>query len=323
MSDRSSTGPIPPAGPAPAQRREGVVLRDVAVHAEPRVLGTPAGRRRRAPPAPRAPADAVVVGDGGEPAAELGYGLPGHAGGHGEPAEAASAYQLGHRAGRAEAEAELSAARELALEAGFREGMARGEAEGRERGHAAGIDEGRRLLERDLLAAREATSARLALLDRVRTDLTAELGHRLARAEEEMVALSHAAICRILGERLVTPEGVAHHLAAALREADGGGLSIAGDRTPITVHLHPADLAALQGAPEGAAWFGAAGAAGAAIRWVPDDRLTIGGCLVRTAEGTLDARLEQQMEALRRTLLGEREAAAPGGPAVTPAGGEG
>jgi flagellar assembly protein FliH len=262
------------------------VLRDVALHHEPRVLSAPATVSR--------------------PSAESGAHAP-QVDTYRAQAEAAGAYQLGHEAGRAEAEGELQGAREQALQAGFREGFTRGLEEGRSQGLAEGREAGRQAVEREARAAQDAVVARLTMLGRLLAELPAEMGRRLASAEDDMIALSHAAICRILGEQLVTRVGVAQVVAQAIREAGGGGLPSAADRQPLSVHAHPSDIATLQADDRIAAWMaGSAHGGPAPVRWVSDERVAVGGCLVRSTEGTLDARLEVQLEALRQLLLEAR-----------------
>jgi flagellar assembly protein FliH len=70
----------------------------------------------------------------------------------------------------------------------------------------------------------------------------------------------------------------------------------------LVVRLHPADLSALR----------AAGAlqtilpAEQAVSWVADNSIELGGCVVETDGGGLDARLETQIDRMRTTLLAAR-----------------
>ncbi|MGC7940560.1 FliH/SctL family protein [Pandoraea pneumonica] len=52
-------------------------------------------------------------------------------------------------------------------------------------------------------------------------------------------------------------------------------------------------------------------------QWVGDDSVMLGGCIVETDAGTLDARLEAQLEAVARALGDVRKARAAGA-ALTP-----
>lgn len=305
------TSPVSPAGvttpTSPRRTDRGAVLRDVAVHHEPRVLVTPKPRASGASESLPSPVDFLEAGrssgDGLDGTSAL---LPG-ADAYRAQAETTVAYQVGYKAGRADTESELQAAREDALQAGFREGLERGLVEGRERGLQEGREAGEYSVKREARAGQDAVVERLALIDCLLAELPVEFGRRLAGAEEEMVALSHAVVCRILGEKLVTREGVAQCVAQAVREAGGGASLPASDRQPVSVHVHPDALATLQGDPVVGAWLRGGEPVGAApIRLVADERVVLGGCLVRSSEGTLDARIEVQMEALRQLLLEAR-----------------
>ena len=69
-------------------------------------------------------------------------------------------------------------------------------------------------------------------------------------------------------------------------------------RAQVVVHLHPDDLDALsredRGSDDGA-W-----------QWVGDSSVQLGGVILRSPEGSLDARLETQLAALREALLAVR-----------------
>ena len=44
----------------------------------------------------------------------------------------------------------------------------------------------------------------------------------------------------------------------------------------------------------------------ASLRWVADPEVTLGGCMLRSSEGALDARLEVQLQALKASLVTTR-----------------
>jgi flagellar assembly protein FliH len=258
-----------------------------------------------------------VVETGGQSGESLGGSWGPGADAYRAHADATTAWQSGFQAGRAEAEGALRGAQESALQAGFKEGFERGVQEGRQQGLAEGREAGRQAVEREARSSQEAMAGRLAQLDQLLAALPAELGRRLASAEEDMVALCHAAVCRILGEQLVTPDGVVHCVAQAIREADGGSLLQTSDQRGLAVHVHPVDLESLQVDPRLASWLsGEASTRSAPVRWVADERVRLGGCLVRSSEGTLDARLETQLAALRSLLLDARPVSSGGSPST-------
>jgi flagellar assembly protein FliH len=254
------------------------VLRDVRVEDRPYVLVRPgsAGRAGGASPA------------GGSPIAK-------------EPA--VNPYDEGYRAGRRAGEAAVTAKYEATLESGYRSAFEQGLAEGRQQGLTEGREAGRQAVERDSRAGREEMSGRLAQLEKLLAALPAEMERRLASAEDEMVALCHGVVCRLLGDALVTREGVAQRVRQALHEAGGHAGHGRGGARQVAVHLHPRDLAALEQDAALAAWMRQEGSAQGGVRWVADERVGPGGCMVCSAEGNLDARLETQMAALRQLLL--------------------
>ena len=69
-----------------------------------------------------------------------------------------------------------------------------------------------------------------------------------------------------------------------------------GTKDQLAVHVHPSDAALLAAGRDGnEAW-----------RWVADDAVQLGGVILRSPEGSLDARLEIQLAALREALLKTR-----------------
>jgi flagellar biosynthesis/type III secretory pathway protein FliH len=65
----------------------------------------------------------------------------------------------------------------------------------------------------------------------------------------------------------------------------------------LKVHVHPEDLAALH----------QAGLASSTWRWIGDPSVAMGGVVLRSDAGSLDARLGTQLEALRQRLVAARE----------------
>jgi len=208
-------------------------------------------------------------------------------------------------------------------EAGYRrgheEGLAKGLAEGRERaadetrqaGELATRKAQRELAERTESLNRELTQqaqvayqARVKVLAQLIEALPQQVEARLAAAEEDMLALSFEAVCRVLGDHVVTANGLRAQLLQSVRAMRG--------RRLVAVHLHPDDLATLQREPDAAADL----LANEAIEWVADAEMTLGGCIVRSPEGGLDARLDTQLGALRDLLLRSRAA-----PPSTPSSG--
>lgn len=190
----------------------------------------------------------------------------------------------------------LDAGREEARQTGFDQGLQQGLSEGRSRGVQQA--------EREAEATRAAMARQLALLDLLTQSLkaqtTQQLAQRLSTAEDDMIALCHVAVGRLLGTGFLAPEVVTHAVRRAIEECCGENL-----QALTAVHVHPGDLALLQSDAALAQWLSQR-QAGETV-WQADSDVALGGCVVRSSQGTLDARLESQLAALTQALLGQRD----------------
>jgi type III secretion system HrpE/YscL family protein len=170
------------------------------------------------------------------------------------------------------AEARAQAERELAEAREEAERIRRkAEAEGRERGLAA-VNE--------LLVGARAAAARAR-----------------AGAETELRALAVRIAEKILGRELKTdPAAVVDVAAAAMRHA--------GEPRELVVRCAPEDLAALE---RGKPRLLERSRAAQAVRFVADERVARGGCIIETELGVVDARLSTQLDAIEKALRGEPE----------------
>lgn len=290
MTDKNPPPPASAAEPvAGAPARPSVVLRDVVMQGQV-ALTRPRSRGPNVhqPLQVRAPAPNLMPArkPQEEGAAAAGHGLA-------QANAAAVVVQTGDEARR-----------------GYEEGLAKGIAEGR----ARSADEARQLAtqtaekaERELREhadrltqelkqqAQSAYQARVQMLDNLIAALPPQIEARLAAAQDDMLALCFEAVCRMLGERAAAPEVVQAHLAHAV-----SGLR---SRRLVAVHLHPDDLAALQKAQGDAP---SAGWGSEDVQWIPSPDIALGGCVLQSPEGGLDARFETQLHALRDLLLQSR-----------------
>lgn len=173
--------------------------------------------------------------------------------------------------------ASLQEAREQAMREGYAEGQRRARSEIEE-----AAAQWRAQLERETT---DALNEGLQRLQRLAVQLGEQTQRVAEQAEDDLVALAFEAVCRVLGPNGVEPQvlqGQVRELVARQRAR------------PLAVHVHPDDHAWLQRA-------GVAPLQG--VAWVADDSVALGGVLLRWPHGTLDARLEVQIEALRRMLL--------------------
>ena len=130
--------------------------------------------------------------------------------------------------------------------------------------------------------------------------IPAEFNKYLLDGEDDMLALVHEVVCRILGDQAASVSGLRLQLQHNLKSWHGRAL--------LNLHLHPEDMALLQADEETANLLRTAGfcAQRATLHWVADPDIVLGGCKLRSSEGALDARLEVQLLALKTTLLNTR-----------------
>jgi len=177
--------------------------------------------------------------------------------------------------------AELRAAADASAET-----FADAQRRGMESGEKKGLEQGERLAREQLHGQIERVQAVLAQVSQARAKLMDE-------AEDALVEIAFAAVCRILGEAgadKATLQRVVRETTSATRE-----------REQLAVRLHPDDAAWLEtvdGAPD--------------VRVSADHGVALGGCMIDSAGGTLDARFETQLALLAaalKTVRAERRAA--------------
>lgn len=151
--------------------------------------------------------------------------------------------------------------------------------QGRRAGHDAGVEAGRAAL------AHEAERL-TALCER----LSSGYAEVLADHEDALVEVVFAAVTRMLGDTLVSADGV----AGMVRQAIGGLVQ----RDRLVVHLAPDDKQML----DALASAGGVAAFEPAVEIVADERVAPGGCLLQTRSGGIDARLDVQLRQLREAL---------------------
>lgn len=265
------------------------VLRSPAAGEAPRLIG-----RARTSASPSAP-DAV--------AAALSRLAPGASRDEPRALVDEAALQRAREEGR---QAGLLEGREQALReqahAGFEEGLRQGLVEGRGAGEIEA--------QRRLASAQEQAAERLQRLEQFHAawaeQLHAAFHARLDGAEEDMVALCHGVICRLLGDHLVTQAGAAQAVRTAIETwLQSSEKQLRGEG--VTVHVHPGDLDAMKHDDMLARWLVQQGLRGMA--WEASDSVRMGGCIVRSDEGDLDARLETQLASLRAQLSRSRHGA--------------
>lgn len=187
---------------------------------------------------------------------------------------------------RAEAEAEAKRRIDAAAGEGHRQGMERGLAEGRATGAAEGRAE-----------AVETYGEQLETLSKAWTETLERWEERfesmLLAAREDVLVFAFAMARKIV---MRTPTVDTSVVQDQLVEA----LSLLCRPSAVTVAVHPDDRAL---ADEVLPAILERVARGDHAKLQEDESITRGGCIVRTGEGVIDARLETQIERIAETLL--------------------
>ncbi len=122
---------------------------------------------------------------------------------------------------------------------------------------------------------------------------SAEYDRRIAASEQDMLALAFALAERLVGHAVAADERVVQGMVASALEHVRG-------KRQIVVLAHPDDVPAL----ERARGVFSERMDGASVHVEPYAELTRGGCLIETEAGRVDARLEVQLDVLRKAMMG-------------------
>lgn len=190
-----------------------------------------------------------------------------------------------------------------AREKGFREGHARGLEEGRAQGHTEAFQQAKERFEREQSGLTEACRNLIYAFDEHK-------GRLLLAARTDVVRLALAIARRVVRRVEADP---ARAEAAALAHA-AEAIDLVAGNTDITLRVHPQVAEAMQ---TFAGPLAEASRSGRHVRVTADESVPPGGCVLQTAEGGIDARLETQIDRIAAFLLGSspettRVAAPPG-----------
>lgn len=237
------------------------LLRGLAVHAQPRVLARPQRQSPAVPP--------LTLERESRPAvAELPPALP-----PGPTLEEALA--------QARAEG-LQQGREAGLQLGLKDAQARLD-EATEAAQAAAAAK----LERESARLAKQWSERMARLDALVQSFEGQLSRYWGHLEVDAAELAFEVACRVLGDSAARRQLIEDMVAQAMSALRGQALR---------VRLSDADLALLAEAGEGESAGLRARHPG--VEWIADPSVQAGGCLIDGEAGTLDARLEVQLQRL-------------------------
>ena len=245
------------------------LLRGVALHTQPRVLGRP---QRPAPAVPIAAAN-------GEPLSAAPDAQPRPvAAGPAGPMPAGPAWDEALAQARAEG---LQQGREAGLQLGLKDAQARLD-EATEAAQAAAAAK----LERESARLSKQWSDRLARLDALLESFESQMSRCWAHLEVDAAELAFEVACRVLGDAAGRRRLIEDMVAQAMSGLRG---------QTQRVRLSAADLALIDQAEAGTAGLRSRYPG---IEWVADPMVQAGGCLIDGEGGTLDARLDVQLQRL-------------------------
>lgn len=193
----------------------------------------------------------------------------------------------------------LRLGREEGRRGGWDEGQRTGYDEGLRRGAAVADEQLRVAVEAAVAAARAPLEAKAARLDALLRGIGDAAQEAWSGAEEDVLALCFETLCRVLGDAVSTPQALRPQVELLLAGSEGKGA--------ITLHLHPSDAMLLDEAARDG-WLPQA--AGQPVRWRPDPRVLLAGCVVAGTGGGIDARLETILAQCKAGLLQARAARA-------------
>lgn len=203
----------------------------------------------------------------------------------------AAGYHEGLEAGRAAQRAESQALVDEIGEQARAKGFSDGHAEGLRQGNEESAEGAQQLRVELIEQGRACVDEHKRRFEQLALSLSKQSGQLAADAEDDLVAMSFEVVCRLLGERAATPAGIRSMVEQLLAQRA---------LTGVAVHVHPKDLQLLraesgEGVPQ-TSW-----------QFVADEKVQLGGVILRSPDGNLDARLEVQLETLRQTLLQARQ----------------
>ncbi len=156
-------------------------------------------------------------------------------------------------------------------------------------GLEAGMEQARRSVSEQRDAETEQRRAEAEQFQRLCDELLEQQKQRVAQAEEAAVEIGFAATLKLLG-RLHSDNAL---LEALVRQSMEQVLA----REGLKIYLSPKDCRRMQAlARRGSQdWAG--------VEFEADSRIQMGGCRIESRAGSLDARLELQVDELRKALL--------------------
>lgn len=159
--------------------------------------------------------------------------------------------------------------------------------EAHDKGYAEGLAKGRSDMDGQLQANQADFQALLAAVQQ-------ELTQSVLDAEESLVEIAYTAACRVIGGAAIDKNGV----IALVRSASQYVVT----RQDVVIHVSEHDYRQLKGSEDELL----PGNMSSHFQIVADARVKSGGCILEMATGSLDARLEVQLQRLKDAFLTAR-----------------
>jgi flagellar assembly protein FliH len=172
-------------------------------------------------------------------------------------------------------------------------------AQAREDERAVGYQEG---FEAGQSTARDEVSAHEDRVERVLVNIEHAFTEGITGVEDAAVEIAFEAVMKILGGALVDREGVIAVVREIIRHAK--------DREHVVLRVSHDDFGLLHAHRSEFT----SGGDESRLEIVADDRVALGGCLLEASGGSLDGRLEVQLQQFRDALLAVRARGAEGAP---------
>lgn len=178
-------------------------------------------------------------------------------------------------------DAEYLLIKKKAQEAGFAEGIEQGRKEGFKQGFSSGTAAAEKAADEKMVNLFEEKSRDI---EKLLSTISSAINHSMHSLEQSSANIAFEALIKIIGH--------ADHYQDIARRAVEQVLSQIRTGTKVKVKLHSSDMQLIQ----------VFSAFPPDIAFVADDSLSIGGCVVESPFGAIDASLETQLKALRTIL---------------------
>jgi flagellar biosynthesis/type III secretory pathway protein FliH len=152
------------------------------------------------------------------------------------------------------------------------------------KGHETGYHDGEK-------AGREAYDTQLEQLKNLVSNVRKNQENRILESEDDIVEIVFASVSKILGDAMIEPDAVISIVKQSINQLVS--------RDQLTIHLSAKDKRLIDSilSEREEPLFDDA------VNIVADERVQLGGCILQTNTGGLDARLEVQLQQLRDCLL--------------------